>query len=159
MKMFIVAMMLVVSMMVNVGCITSGGGEKKSASTIGAMAAAIWVAYDSPTDAQKSNVVSALEFIRGQEALHQKAGGTFVYPLIQEWAVKNVPEKDRPLVTLGALVLLTDLDQMFESNPTWTTIPVDMGEYADLFINGAESILRQPMAKSGAVLNRRLAGK
>lgn len=153
----IMSMLAAVSIMIGTGCVTSNPNIDQSANTIGTMSAAIWLSAENPNAAQKTNIINALEVIRMQVdsiASTTQSLVTIASPIIQNWIGKNVSEKDKPIVSIVMLIMITDMGQMFEVNPAWLSTPVDKSYGIVSFINGAERVLRMSMLTPNPELNR-----
>lgn len=139
------------------GCGTTGGSTggstvnpeqaKAIAQAAGSLSALVWISYDNPTDAQKASVVATMDAIKSKIGI--VGTNTYVevvYPLVQAYVASSdkIPAIDKPLAMAGGLAILSGIDIMFASHPTWKTDVQNVGSYVGAFITGAETALVLP---------------
>jgi hypothetical protein len=129
------------------GCDMNKDQIKSTCQIAGTAAVYGWLANDNPTDAQKAQVIETLAVV--QSSLDGVGTNTYVeviFPLVQNYvtASPKIPAKDKPLVMMGALAVLSGIDMVFKSNPEWKADVDNVNSYVSAFIKGANSVLVLP---------------
>ena len=156
------SILLGMGLMFSSGCANMSTSQKiASANASGVIAAVTWISYDNPTSEQKQTVVTVLDNIDGvMELAGTNSYVETVYPQAVVFinTTDKIADKNKPLAQAGSLALLTGIDLMFASNPSWTEDLSKIGLYVNAFTGGAKLMLKssivEPILVDNEVFNK-----
>jgi len=114
--------------------------ETAVARQLGMAASVTWIGIDNPSQSDLGTVKGVVDVIKASIPTNGVSSYyASVYPVIEQYVVKNLQANQQPMAKLGAASLLSGLDLAFAMNPSWKENSAKATAMVYAFCDGAQT--------------------